>query len=130
MQDSYAELKARWRAGDRDRELGLQLLYLAWMHWADPSFVTGLQGDDEAIPLWFEIFDHFGGDASPDAEFLHVTAIMATITPEELGGEELWKPRIERLRSRSKKLRPPGFPPEAFEGRGAYGDYFAHQARQ
>ena len=45
MEETYLGLKERWLAGERDRELALQLMYLAWMHWADPSFVTGLEYD-------------------------------------------------------------------------------------
>jgi hypothetical protein len=130
MEATYTELKARWRAGGRDRELALHLLYLAWMQWADPPFDTGMTGDDDAISIWFEIFEFFGAEAASDAEFLYVTAIMATITPEELGGEAIWGPRVERLESRVNELRPEGFGPETFEGRGDYGDYFAHQSRQ
>jgi len=124
VEATYSELKARWRAGERDRELALHLLYFAWMHWADPLFVTGMNDDNDAIPLWFKVFEFFGAEASADAEFLYVTAIMATITPE------LWAPRIERLNARSRRLRPEGFGPEVFEGRGDYGYYFAHQSRQ
>jgi hypothetical protein len=130
VEATYTELKTRWRAGERDRELALQLLYFAWMHWADPPFVTGMNNDEDAIPLWFEVFEFFGAEEASDAEFLHVTAIMGIITPDELGGEELWVPRIERLQARSRQLRPEGFAPEVFEGRGDYGDYFAHQARE
>jgi hypothetical protein len=57
VETTYTELKSRWRAGERDRELALHLLYLAWMHWADPPFVTGMNDDEDAIPLWFEIFE-------------------------------------------------------------------------
>jgi hypothetical protein len=129
MQDAYVELKQRWLIGERDRELGLRLMFFAWMHWADPPFVTGLLDDPNDIPLWLEIFEYFGGEAASDAEFLYVTAIMASITPEELGGEDTWKPRVERRETRSKELRPEGFRPEDFERRGDYGEYFAHQSR-
>jgi hypothetical protein len=67
---------------------------------------------------------------SSPSQFLCVTATMATITPEGLGGEPLWRPRVAHLQSRPKELRREGFEPEVFEGRGDYGDYFAHQSRQ
>lgn len=130
VEETYTEFKAKWRAGERERELALHLLFLAWMHWADPPFVTNLNADEEAISLWFEVFAFFGAEASSDAEFLYVAAIMATITPCELGGESHWGPRIELLKSRSRQLRPAGFGPEAFAARGDYGNYFAHQSRQ
>jgi hypothetical protein len=106
-------------------------MYAAWMHWADPPFVTGLNEEEQenAISLWLEIFEFFGAEASPDAEFLYVAAIMAYITPEEIGGTEEWGPRVERMNLRAASLNPAGFSPKMFEGRGDYGEYFAHQSR-
>lgn len=123
----YRRLKAGWHVGSREREDALHLLYLAWMHWADPPFVTGMEEDPEAIKLWLAISSYFGGENSEDAEFLHVAGLMAGITPEELG--DGWTSRADRMTARSLQLKPDDFPPEIFEGRGLYGEYFAHQAR-
>lgn len=131
MQDVYARLKAAWEAGERDREHALQLLFLSWMHWADPPHLTGLLGDpDDARSLWRAIFDHFRGEAATDPEFLYVAGLMAGLFPWELGEHELWEGRAERMSSRAGELKPYGFMPDAFEGRGDYGEYFAHQARR
>jgi hypothetical protein len=130
MEKTYTELKAKWSAGERGRELCLQLMYFCWMHWADPPYVTGLSADDQAIPLWLEIYQLFGREASSDAEFLCVSVIMAEITPQELGGEGVWGPRVQALNANLSKLCPDGFAVENFAGRGSYGDYFAHQLRQ
>lgn len=129
MEDDYKRLLKGWLSGDRDREQSLHLLFLVWMHWADPPFVTGMSDDPDAEKLWHEIFAHFGGEESNDAEFLHVAAMMAHIFPCALGNEQVWEGAAERMKSRSLQLRPEGFTPELFEGRGDYGDYFAHQAR-
>jgi len=129
MEEAYRQLRGRWDAGDRDKELTLHLLFLAWMHWADPPFATGMSDDPEDVKLWHDIFAHFGGEGSSDAEFLHVAGLMAKLFPWELGDEQAWEAVAERMKVRSLQIRPEGFAPELFEGRGDFGDYFAHQAR-
>lgn len=125
----YRRLKAAWESGHRDREDALHLLFLAWMHWADPPFVTGMEDDPEADKLWRMIYGYFGGEESTDAEFLHVAGLMAGIFPWGLGDEVEWASRATRMQTRSLDLKPRGFSPEFFMGRSDYGDYFAHQAR-
>jgi len=129
MQLDYRRLKAAWESGHHDRDDALQLLFLAWMHWADPPFVTGMEDDPEADRLWRMIFRYFGGEESIDAEFLHVAGMMAGIFPWGLGDEVEWAARATRMQTRALELKPGGFSPEFFEGRSDYGDYFAHQAR-
>ena len=129
MEDAYIQLREEWFAGNRDRERALQLLFLSWMHWADPPFVTGMSDDPHAVELWHEVSLHFGGEASSDAEFLHVSGMMAHIFPWALGDEQTWEAKANRMKARSLELSPQGFPPSMFDGRGEYGNYFAHQAR-
>ncbi|WP_375383321.1 hypothetical protein [uncultured Sphingomonas sp.] len=90
MEEAYRVLREGWAEGDRNRERALHLLYLAWWHWAEPEFLTGLSYDPDVVTLWHEIFDHFGGKASDDAELLYVAAIMAVITPWAFGDEHDW----------------------------------------
>lgn len=129
MEEAYQTLRAGWIAGNRDRERALHLMYLAWWHWAEPDFLTGLSDDPAAVQLWHAVFNHFGGKASSDPEFLFVAAIMAEITPWMLGNEAVWTKAAETMMARSLVLKPDGFSPEAFDGRGEYGEYFAHQSR-
>lgn len=129
LEPDYGRLKAAWELGLRDRDDALHLLFLAWMHWADPPFVTGMEDDLEADELWRTIYGYFGGEGSTDAEFLHVAGLMAGIFPWCLGDEVEWASRATRMRTRSLNLKPDGFSPKFFEGRSDYGDYFAHQAR-
>ena len=129
VERDYRRLKADWENGSRDRDGALHLLFLAWMHWADPPFVTGMEDDPEADGLWRAIYAHFGAEDAEDAEFLHVAGLMAGIFPWGLGDESEWSSRAKRMEARSRHLKPDGFSPEFFEGRRDYGDYFAHQAR-
>lgn len=128
LEPDYKRLKAAWELGHRDREDALHLLFLAWMHWADPPFVTGMDDDPDAEDLWRMIFEHFNGERSTDAEFLYVAGLMAGIFPWGLGDEVEWASRATRMKARSLDLKPDGFSPGFFAGRSDYGDYFAHQA--
>lgn len=129
MEEEYRKLREDWDAGKRSREDGLRLLFLAWMHWADPSFVTGLSEDPRAQTLWHDVFAHFGGEGSSDAEFLHVAGMMARVFPPDPENWDAWVEAGRRMTSRSLELSPDGFSPELFKGRGEYGDYFEGQAR-
>ncbi len=129
MEERYRQLRSIWEAGDRDREHALHLIFYAWMHWADPPFVTGLAEDPTATELWFDVFNYFGGEESSDAEFLHIAGMMIHIFPWALGDEETWETVAQRMKLRSLELRPQGFPPELFEDRADFGEYFLHQAR-
>lgn len=129
MEAEYQSLKASWLAGDRDRDLSLRLMFFAWMHWADPPFVTRLTDDPEAEALWHAIFDHFGGEKSLDNEFLFAAGTMASIFPYVLGDEGHWATLGARMRKRALVQAPFALSEEMFEGRGKYGQYFAHQLR-
>ena len=127
MEEQYRRLKARWLAGERDRELCLQLMFFAWMHWADPSFVTGLSDDSQATELWHRVFIHLGGENSIDAEFLFVGGTMANLFPYVLGNEVEWKMRGLRMVDQAMKRQAEDLPLSTFTDRGQYGKYFAHQ---
>ena len=129
MDEAYERLCANWFAGDRDREPALHLLFLCWWHWAGTEFLNAFSGDPPPAELWHEVFAHFGGEASFDAELLFVASIMTEVTPWAFGDEKVWAAAAQRMMARSLTLKPDGFSPEAFEGRSDYGDYFASQAR-
>jgi hypothetical protein len=128
MEENYKTLRVGWAAGDRDRECALRLLHLSWWHWAEPAFLTGLSDDPTAVRLWHEIFEYFGGEASSDGEFLFVAAIMIRVTPWVFADENAWLVTADTMMARSSLLKPDGFSPEDFKGRGDFGEYFAHQA--
>jgi hypothetical protein len=72
-------------------------------------------------------FGRMGGEAAQDAEFLHVAALMAHLFPWVRGDDDMWLARAACIKARSLRLKPEGFSPEIFEGRGDYGRYFAHR---
>lgn len=101
-------------------------MFFAWMHWADPPFVTGLAGDPGAEALWREVFAYAGGESSTDAEFLFVAGLMANILPYAIGDEEEWSQRGARMKERALESKSMALRLSAFENRGEYGKYFAH----
>lgn len=112
------------------RELALQLMFLAWWHWAEPDFLTGLSDDPEAMPLWRILIEDFGGENSDDPEFLFIAGIMLNITPWALPGDEHTNDELaKRMEARSAELRPQGFEPGYFDEDREYGEYFAHHSR-
>ena len=125
MEEEYQKLREGWDAGNRSREDGLRLLFLAWMHWAD----VGLYEDPRAETLWHDVFAYFGGEGSSDAEFLHVAGLMARVFPPDPKNWKAWLDAGCRMTSISLELSPAGFLPELFKGRGEYGNYFERQAR-
>lgn len=129
LEPKFLELRGKWRLGGRDREDSLQLLFLCWWHWAEPEFITGLPEDRDTRPLWHEIYSFFGGSESNDSEFLYVAWIMVLIWPWELGDQGRWELVADELEREWRKIRPEGFSPDEFQGRGEYGDYFAEQVR-
>lgn len=112
------------------RDLALQLMFLAWCHWAEPEFLTGLSYTPEAMPLWNMLIREFGGENSDDPEFLFVAGIMLNITPWAFTGNENRNDELAmRMQVSSKELRPQGFEPGYFDERCEYGEYFTHHIR-
>ena len=129
MQDAYSTLRSRWIAGERDRELALNLSFFAWMHWADPPSITGLSDDPAAAGLWHETFNYLGGEQSSDPEALFVFGLMANLFPWALGDYDEWTERAGRMEARLSQIQPSGLPVSTFEDRGEYGNYFNHHLR-
>ncbi|MGQ0661827.1 hypothetical protein [Sphingosinicella sp.] len=129
LEERYRGLKARWREGERDREPGLELLFLAWWHWAEPPFLTDLTDDEDVDTLWHEVFAHLGGERSDDVEFLFVAGIMAEVGGYVLGIDERWRARGRRMIDRAMAAKHSPLSESTFDNRGEYGNYFAHQLR-
>jgi len=131
--EAYEVLRACWRSGDRGRELGLHLMFLAWYMLCEPSQYTGLNVKrtplSELVDRFNEVHDYFAFVVSGDAEMLYAIGLMAYLFPFLLGDERLWEARSREYRAKYRKLAPAGIDPAVFEGRGAYGEYFRHQAK-
>ena len=85
--DAYALLKSRWQAGRRDLETGLRLMFLAWYASAEPPGLTGLPAEEDTGRVFGEVFAHFGGTASTEAELLYAVGLMCDLFPWCCGGE-------------------------------------------
>ena len=130
---AYEILRNAWRAGDRDRDLALHLMFLAWYLVIEPAHLTGL--DEERTPstemplVFTEVHDHFASTIDHDPEMLYVVGLMAQLCPWCIGDVAVWEARSEQYRPAYRRLAPNGNAPSIFEGRGFYGDYFAGQCR-
>jgi len=123
---------AEWRSGNRDRELCLHLLFLSWYCNLEPPHLTGYPPtafpSGELSELFHEVYTAIEHQVFEDAECLYVIGLMALLTPHLLGEDEAtWQARSLAFGERYRKLVPEGFTASHFEGRGAYGDYFAGQ---
>lgn len=122
-----------WNAGNREREFRLHLLFLVWDCNLEPSHITGYQEptpSDQLGELFSAVYETFADSIHDDAEALYVVGLMAQLTPWLLGGDlEIWEARSRDYRVRYRALVPDGLSPSYFEGRGAYGDYFAGQVQ-
>jgi hypothetical protein len=130
---AFGMLKARWEAGERDLETGLRLMFLAWYGTAEPPYLTGIELERdgyEGPQLSQEVFSFFGGVECGEPELLYVVGVMAEVDPYACGEAKEWAAIGNFCARAARKLRPSGYPPEHYEGRGAYGDYFAHMTRR
>jgi hypothetical protein len=131
--EAYELLRNAWRAGDRDRDLGLHLMFLSWYLVIEPAHLTGLdehRTPSRQMPLLFtEVHDYFAPSMAQDAEMLYVVGLMARLCPWCIGDVTVWDARSDQYRRAYRRLAPTGLAPSIFEGRGFYGDYFAGQCR-
>ena len=131
--EAYELLRNAWRAGDRDRDLALHLIFLAWYLNIEPPFLTGVdenRAPSTEMPLLFtEVHDYFAPRIYEDAEMLYVVGLMAHLCEWCVGDASVWKARSEEYRQAYRRLAPDGIAPSVFEGRGFYGNYFAGQCR-
>jgi hypothetical protein len=132
---AFEVFRGQWESGERDRELALHLMFLAWYLNVEPPHLTGL--DEARVPIdsLAAVFNAAHdwllptGTDTDDVEALYVAGLAARLFPWALGEALLWAAKSEVYRTRYRQLAPSGISPAVFEGRGAYGDYFAGQAR-
>src|SRR5690348_1434161 len=83
LAEAYRILKTEWDSGDRDRELGLHLMFLAWYGIIEPSHITGFNRTDpekhELNQTLFEVHEYFKDKMTDDAEMLYAFGLMAAM---------------------------------------------------
>ena len=128
---AFAILEQHWDKGQRDREVALHLLFLAWYGLIEPSHITGFaEGVSEHLRRRFQdVFDVLAPNIEQDAEAMYAVGLMADLAPWLLGDAHEWEARSKRFRALYRAAAPGGIDPARFEGRGAYGSYFGGQAR-
>ena len=125
---SYELMLTRWLQGQRGRELALRLLFLYWYSRSEPTGFTGLGNVSYSQILLAQIASELDVDRSSDLEVCFVLDIMANVWPEAFGADEaFWTATGERARA-VLGAKNQSVDPEIFTGRGAYGEYFKHQA--
>jgi hypothetical protein len=129
--DAYRSLKEQWNGGDRDRELGLHLIFLSWYGLVEPPFVFGEYDveEDRLQETFNEVFEYFRPQMDSDPEFLYVVGLAAHLFPFMLGNETEWENRAIEFQKKYRQLKPDGIEPQVFENRGAYGKYYGHMAK-
>jgi hypothetical protein len=135
---AYEILKEQWRNGDRDRELGLHLMFLAWYGTSEPEYITGFSNSweerrREMLPLFGEVHACFEPEIYKDVEMLYVVGLIAHMDwfmlDDDIEVAKMWEERSKIYHKQYRALSPSGIDPSVFINRGAYGDCFAGQAQ-
>lgn len=129
---AYEILKDHWDRGVRDRELALHLFFLSWYGLVEPSHLTGFSENadcaDSLKETLSEVHGYLESQMTDDAEMLYVIGLAAHLFWFMFSDSEAWKQRAIDYRQRYRTLAPNGIEPNVFRDRGAFGDYYAHQA--
>jgi hypothetical protein len=126
MKAEWDGLLAQWLNGSQTREGALRLLFLSWYSCSEPPHLSGLEGVKPQEGLVDGLFKFLGGEETQDVEVLFVIAVMGEVAAWCLGEDDRWRTTANIFRSRLDNRVPDS---ELFAGRGAYGEYFAHQAQ-
>jgi len=133
LADAYEILKEQWRSGDRDRELGLHLMFLTWYGLIEPAHLTGFSETDDLSQelnlMLAEVHEYFETQIYQDVEILYVFGLAANLFWFMFDDASEWKKRSIEYQQRYRALAPNGIDSAIFYNRGAYGDYYAGQAK-
>jgi hypothetical protein len=133
LADAYVILKEQWRDGGRDRETGLHLMFLAWYGLVEPGHLTGFSEIEELKrelnQTLKEVHAYFEPQIYQDAEMLYAFGLAAHMFWFMFDDASAWEKRGVEYRRRYRALAPKGIDPKIFRNRGAYGEYYAGQAK-
>ncbi len=132
LADAYVILKDQWKNGDRDRELGLHLMFLSWYGIIEPGHLTGFSETDglrqELMQMLTEVHAYFEPQIYQDAEMLYAVGLAAHVFWFMFDDDLAWEKRSIEYRQPYRALMPNGIDPAIFHNRGAYGEYYAGMA--
>lgn len=131
LASAYAILKRLWDVGERDRELGLHLMFLAWYGIIEPPESTGFWETDEAElrKVLNEVHAYYEPVIRQDAEMLYAFGLAAEMFWYMFEDEKAWEQRAAEYHRLYRALEPNGIDPCVFQNRGAYGEYYAGHAK-
>jgi hypothetical protein len=137
LADAYKFLKQIWEDGNRDREIGLHLIFLTWYGIIEPKHITGFPETEEMrqelIIMLNKVHSYFEPQIHQDAEMLYVVGLIAHMhwfmLDDDVEVAKVWEERSEKYHKQYRALSPNGIDSTIFFNRGAYGDYFARQAK-
>lgn len=129
---AYGILKEQWCNGDRERELGLHLMFIAWYGLIEPGHITGFSENEK---LWkelnetlTEVHSYYEPQIKQDVEMLYVVGLAAHMFWFMFDDASAWEHRGKEYQQYYRALAPNGIDPAIFHNRGAYGEYYAGQA--
>ncbi|MBS2027372.1 MAG: hypothetical protein JST54_05650 [Deltaproteobacteria bacterium] len=131
LPQAFELLRRAWLDGERERELALHLMFLAFYLLIEPPSLTGLDVSKEASRDTLRMFREAhawllpDGAHSDDAEGLYVASLTIRLGLLYDGDNGEWGQRGVAYRARHERLCPNGMSPDVFVGRGYYGHYFA-----
>jgi hypothetical protein len=129
---AYMILKQLWDEGDRDRELALHLMFLAWFGMTEPVHITGFPKfeymDQDLQTFFSEVHDFFVPTICSDPEMMYIVGLIANMFGHSFDNPEKWEKIAKDYQWRYRIYYRYGIDPSIFENRGAYGDYFFGQA--
>ena len=130
---AYAILKRQWYNGNRDRDVGLHLMFDAWYGLIEPRQYTNFMETDaersELNEVLFEVHEFFAPTIKDDVEMLYVVGVMAHMFWFMFEHDRYWEQVSKDYHARYRELAPDGIDPTIFDGRGYYGEYYGGQAR-
>ena len=119
LAEAYKILKAECDGGNRDREVGLHLTFIAWYVIIEPSHITGFaRSEQEGLELnqvLFNVHEYFKDKMTDDAEMLYVFGLMASMEWYMLEHNLYWKQVGIEYKKRYRDLEPDGLDPSIFK---------------
>lgn len=130
---AYAILKRQWDEGNRDRDVGLHLMFNAWYGLIEPSQYTNFTETTaerkELNDVLYEVHEYFASSIGDDVEMLYTVGLMANMFWFMFDHDRYWEKVSMDYHVRYRELAPEWMDPQIFEGRGYYGEYYAGQAQ-